>query len=212
MDGILSKYWRSQTVSNTSPLAWVQVDLQSAQTISRAVVTWMGNYFAKTYQVQVSSDAVNWTAVHTNNAGAAGTQDISFPATTARYVRLYCSARNLSSYRVYEFEIYSGGLAKGSGTTEAEQDLIPREIALLQNYPNPFNPSTNISYSLPAAAPVTLRVYDVIGNVVARLVNGVQPAGVHTVHFNAGHLSAGTYYYVLQTGETRIVRRLALVK
>lgn len=212
VDGNLSKYWRSQTLSSSNQIAWLQVDLQSQQTVARAVVRWKDNYFARTYQLQISNDAANWTTVYTNSAGAAGVQDFSFAAAGARYVRLYCSLKNMNSYRVIELELYASGLGKGGGEDDFVAERIPREITLQQNYPNPFNPSTKISYGLPQAAQVTLRVYDVIGNVVATLAHGPRPAGMHTVSFNAGHLSAGMYYYVLQAGEVRIVRRLSYVK
>jgi len=212
VDGRLDKYWRSQTVSSSSPLAWLQIDLQSAQLVGRAVVSWKDGYFAKSYQVQVSNDASSWTTVYTNSSGAAGAQDFIFPAVTVRYVRLYCTVQNMSSYRVLELELYSGGMAK-SGTQEDDQsERMPHTIALQQNYPNPFNPSTKISYSVPEGMHVTLKVYDIIGNAVAILVNGYRAPGVYTVNFNGAHLSAGTYYYVLQAGGTRIVRRLSLVK
>ncbi len=212
VDGDLSKYWRSQTLSSSNQIGWLQVDLQSEQTLGRAVVRWKDNYFARTYQVQVSNDAANWITVYTNNTGAAGVQDFTFPAALGRYVRLYCTVKNKSSYRVIEFEVYSGGLSKNGGAEESTPELLPREITLRQNYPNPFNPSTRITYSLPQGTHVALRVYDVLGNAVATLTNGFRPAGTHTVNFNAAHLSAGTYYYVLQTGGTRLVRRLSYVK
>jgi hypothetical protein len=72
---------------------------------------------------------------------------------------------------------------------------IPGTFALLQNYPNPFNPSTNIDYEVPASSRVTLNVYDVLGRLVANLVDKVQDAGRYTVAFDATHLASGIYFY-----------------
>jgi hypothetical protein len=89
---------------------------------------------------------------------------------------------------------------------------IPREIVLHQNYPNPFNPSTSIGFSLPQETHVTLRIYNLIGEEVATLVDGVRSAGVHTAIFDAKHLPSGVYFSVLQAGEVRQVRRLVFMK
>ena len=72
---------------------------------------------------------------------------------------------------------------------------IPEEFALQQNYPNPFNPSTVINYQLPTDNFVTINVYNMLGEVVATLVDGVQPAGFKSVTWEAGGMPSGIYYY-----------------
>ncbi|MEX1276198.1 MAG: T9SS type A sorting domain-containing protein, partial [Bacteroidota bacterium] len=74
---------------------------------------------------------------------------------------------------------------------------VPSVYTLGQNYPNPFNPSTTIQYGLPTQSMVTLKVYDVVGRVVATLVNGEIPSGSHEVAFNAHTLASGLYFYRL---------------
>ena len=89
---------------------------------------------------------------------------------------------------------------------------IPTEFALAPNYPNPFNPTTTIEFALPEAVEVSLRVYDVRGRVVARLVERPMAAGYHRVQFNASRLASGLYLYRIQAGRFTQVRRMILLK
>ncbi len=88
----------------------------------------------------------------------------------------------------------------------------PTAFTLEQNYPNPFNPTTAIAFTLDEAGPATLTVYNMLGQAVANLATGYHTAGRHTVTFEATHLSAGTYVYVLQTPHAQQTRRMVLLK
>ena len=74
----------------------------------------------------------------------------------------------------------------------------PSKFALRQNYPNPFNPSTRIIYAVPRESQVALKVYDLIGQEVAVLVDEVKEAGTYEVTFNALNLSSGVYIYKMK--------------
>jgi len=87
--------------------------------------------------------------------------------------------------------------------SDADDEKIPKEFILSQNYPNPFNPSTVIRYQLPVTSQILIKVYDILGNEVATLVDEFKPAGSYEVEFNtstsAGELASGVYVYRLQT-------------
>jgi len=88
----------------------------------------------------------------------------------------------------------------------------PAEFKLSQNFPNPFNPTTNISYTLQKDVKVRLAVFDLLGREVAVLVNGVQNAGQHTVHFSGADMATGVYLYRLQVADEIITKKMVLVK
>jgi len=88
----------------------------------------------------------------------------------------------------------------------------PSTYQLSQNFPNPFNPSTVISYQLPVTAQVTLKVFDVLGNEVASLVNQQQEAGSYNVTLDASTLASGTYIYRLIAGDFVSTKKLVVLK
>ncbi len=93
-----------------------------------------------------------------------------------------------------------------------ENNNIPATYALSQNYPNPFNPSTIINYSIPKAQMVTLKVYNILGQEVATLVNQEQTAGNYNVTFDASKLTSGVYFYSIKTGNFTSVKKMMLLK
>ncbi len=93
-----------------------------------------------------------------------------------------------------------------------DENILPNEYSLSQNYPNPFNPSTTISYALPKAEMVTIRIYNILGQVVKTLVNQNQSAGSHTISFKANDLTSGIYFYSIQAGSFNEVKKMMLLK
>jgi beta-glucosidase-like glycosyl hydrolase len=103
---------------------------------------------------------------------------------------------------------------------ELSSTQTPLSFQLYQNYPNPFNPSTKIRYSVPFvethryASPqnVSLKVYDVLGNEIATLVNEQKAPGNYSVEFDGSKYSSGIYFYRLQSGSFTATKKLILVK
>jgi hypothetical protein len=86
------------------------------------------------------------------------------------------------------------------------------DFSMYQNIPNPFNPSTMITDALPKEAPVSLKVYDIIGREVMTLVNEFKSAGRYNVSFDASQLPSGMYIYRIQAGKFSAIKRLDVVK
>ncbi|MBI2418087.1 MAG: T9SS type A sorting domain-containing protein [Ignavibacteriales bacterium] len=112
-------------------------------------------------------------------------------------------------------------LARLTGTTTNTLDpgnsiergeLSAVTFNLEQNYPNPFNPATKISYNLPNADFVNLKIYDIVGNEVATLLSGYQSAGHYTYSFNASSLTSGVYFYTLKTSRFSETKKMLLTK
>lgn len=98
---------------------------------------------------------------------------------------------------------------------------IPAEFSLAQNFPNPFNPATTIRYQIPVVEAlsavevhVSLKVYDVLGNEVATLVDELKPAGTYNSQFSIinSQLSSGVYFYTFKAGSSTSTKKMIIVK
>jgi hypothetical protein len=131
---------------------------------------------------------------------------------------------NIKKFEVREipggYELWMSCLGRGiavltvnQGTTSIDNEKeLPTSFMLSQNYPNPFNPTTKISFSIPSSAFTSLKVYDILGNEVAALVNEEKSAGNYEVSFNASSLSSGTYFYRIQAGSFIETKKMMLLK
>lgn len=164
-----------------------------------------GDYFISVqyqyYQVDSTNTGWYWTQVEGSYREAAKYRNSS--DTTWNTLQ---SGGEMNMY----FELY--------GTSPALTDVaegkvkLPSKYYLEQNYPNPFNPSTKISWQSPVAGHQTLKVYDVLGNEVATLIDEYRPAGNYEVTFDASKLSSGIYFYKLQAGNFVETKKMTLVR
>ncbi len=92
------------------------------------------------------------------------------------------------------------------------EKIIPNKFGLSQNFPNPFNPITEIRYQLPKAAFVTITVYNVTGQEVAKLVESPRSAGFHSVKWDASNSASGTYFYRIVAGNFTQIRKMVVIK
>ena len=107
----------------------------------------------------------------------------------------------------------SGICPGGTVTGDIEDvEIIPTEFTLYQNYPNPFNPGTLIRYQVPEKSFVLIRVYDLLGEELATLVNEEKSAGSYDVNFDAGQLSSGFYIYTIKAGNFTSTKKMMLMK
>lgn len=120
-----------------------------------------------------------------------------------------------SSENVYvgtkEGKVYINKASESVTGVEANEN-IPTEFELSQNYPNPFNPTTKIQFALPESGNYSLRIYNVLGQEVARLVEGQLSAGVHEVDFNASRFASGMYIYKLTGNNVNLTKKMMLMK
>ena len=120
--------------------------------------------------------------------------------------------KNGSSEVVVYFANVEAANDDSNPVSNEEDDFNPKEFTLEQNYPNPFNPSTNISFNLPQASEVSLKVYNMLGQEVATLINERLGAGAQTVAFDASNLSSGMYIYRIQAGTFSKTKKMLLIK
>ncbi|MEJ2196195.1 MAG: T9SS type A sorting domain-containing protein [Ignavibacteriaceae bacterium] len=98
------------------------------------------------------------------------------------------------------------------GVEDNKINVVPTEYSLSQNYPNPFNPTTKIRYQVPATGLVSIRIYNLLGEVVATLVNEEKPVGTYELTWNAENLSSGVYFYKLQAGKFVETKKMVVMK
>ena len=113
------------------------------------------------------------------------------------------------SYRLKQVDF--DGSYKYSDIAEVSFNAVTK-YELAQNYPNPFNPSTTISFSIPEASNVSLKIYNTLGQQVQTLVSGFKEAGSYKIHFDAKNLTSGLYFYKIEAGTFSQVKKMMLLK
>ncbi len=177
----------------------------------------MGTYTAnvtggsgqRTYQWYKSTNGTSWNAL--------GTSQTQTYTMSTYDVKLRCNVHDTQTGEDAVSPIFNIAYDNGLPKTASTRENIPTEYSLEQNYPNPFNPITELTYALPEAANVEIKVFDILGREVAQLVNEFKDAGNYTASFNAASFSSGIYIYrIIARGENKILytaaKRLALMK
>jgi len=184
---------------------------------------------------------LNWTtATEINNSGFE-IERASLSATPGQgwekigFIPGFGTTTELKSYSIIDEDVTTGvykyrlkqidfdGSIEYSNEIEVEVDFTPKEFVLYQNYPNPFNPSTTIKFEIPnvetarRVVSTTLKVYDILGNEVATLVNEEKQPGVYEVEFNSHsdegqNLSSGIYFYQLEAGNFSQIKKMVLLR
>jgi hypothetical protein len=196
-------------------------DLGSMKTVGRTKLSFynwnVGRIY--NYSVLISSDHNNWVTIVPQSTSASNEEWTidEFPLVDARYVRVHFISNNQNTWAgLWEGEIW------GLDFATSVNNELPEEFSLYQNYPNPFNPSTTIRYSIPISSFVTLKIYDMLGNDVATLVNEQKLTGRYEVNFsttggisssgNIYNLPSGIYFYRLQAGSFTETKKMILLK
>ncbi|MCH7965541.1 MAG: T9SS type A sorting domain-containing protein [Bacteroidetes bacterium] len=156
------------------------------------------------FEIERSSDKTNWRTIGFKE----GKGTTSEPQQYSYSDKLSDITSSRLYYRLKQLD-YNGSFEYSE---IVEVEIAPSVFSLSQNYPNPFNPSTTINYQIPELSFVTIKVYDVLGNEVAALVNEQKPAGKYEVGFNASELVSGVYFYTLSAGEFVQSKRMLLLK
>ncbi|MCD4666135.1 MAG: T9SS type A sorting domain-containing protein [Bacteroidales bacterium] len=185
------KYKRWLTIIVLLPLLFIFLKVGTALTQSSA------NYTLKKYvfdQGGASSQSTNFTV-----ADAVGQ-----PAPVGEVS---------SSNHTVSAGFFGGGkFITSIDVAEEGKVTIPEDFKLFQNYPNPFNPETTIQFVIKEPCRVTLNVYNVLGQKIAKLVNQLHQPGKYKVIFDAAGLPSGVYFYQVQMGDFLAVRKMVLLE
>jgi hypothetical protein len=139
---------------------------------------------------------------------------IKIPAGTESIFTVPISGRGNIELDDVQLSDYQGNLLEANFD---KPEALPENYALRQNFPNPFNAATTIMYALPVDAPVKIEVFNILGQKVAILVDGPQPAGVHSIIWNSDDdsgrsLASGVYFYRITTPEFTAEKKMVLMK
>lgn len=199
VDGQYSTRWSSAF----SDEQFILIDLDSTRQIERVLLYWEAAYGAE-YQIQVSDDLQQWNTIVHITDGDGGLDEIVVGA-SARYVRMKGIRRATPwGYSLYEFEVYLAG-ASTAVDEDASPGRLPDTFMLGENYPNPFNPLTTIEYAIPEKATVLIQVFDLLGGLVATLVEAEQGPGRYRVVWDGRNdarqaQASGLYFYRMTVG------------
>lgn len=163
----------------------------------------------------IVGDIVKWTNISgTHNVRANDNSFFSGPAAPAPWVftHTFTSVGDFPYYCEPHLSMgMTGSIIVQNPVGVNDDETIVNQFELKQNYPNPFNPSTVINYSIPVTSFITLKVYDILGNEIAELVNEEKQAGNYQINFDATELTGGVYFYQLSTNSFVDTKKMILL-
>jgi len=195
-------YWSATAIDSCI----VETSTDAGTTWTRLLAMYQSTALTSGYNSSPVMSTVNQgTGAFTPTAGQWATKILAMPLGTNK-VRFTAKSG-------YGNNLYIDNITAGTVTETGNQlTLIPEKYELSQNYPNPFNPTTKINFSIPKQGFVTLRIYDVVGKEVAKLVSEVKNPGAYAVDFNASALASGIYFYRLESLDFIETKRMMLIK
>jgi hypothetical protein len=226
VDGTLAfEQWEGVLV--TTPT--VYVNMLNADNTAGTATSNFGEFFVSTtkgistttFGIRVDDNGTNTFYVDTNSSYRFSRWLTDHPYGSplkTKLIPLGAAISSMTAIMDYSFSEYKLEPRKDAdfgiitAVTYQVEGVVPSTYELSQNYPNPFNPSTTIRYSLPVAGKVTLRIFNLLGQVVETLVNQQQNTGSYVVVFNASRLSSGTYFYKLETDQYSVTKKMLLLK
>lgn len=178
--------------------------------------------FSSTYSIDVTIDAYGTMTLpggasfdalrerYVETDGMNTIVDYNFISLSGAQVNLYASDSNPPASGVINIDGYSWNSQIANSVEQINN--TPDDYSLSQNYPNPFNPSTNIQFSIPQSAYVSLEVFNTLGERMGVLVSEELSAGVYNFDWNAEGLTSGVYFYTLRTDEFSKTKKMILTK
>ncbi len=206
------------TITDASPLAAPQNIQLSVTSDEYAKITWSANSEPNISGYEIERIESNgWEKIATVTTTSFIDYDVSINPMFLDGISWRVRAKNTSSQYSPYSEIVStsnGVLHKKNVKNNQQKEKTIEEITTYstQNYPNPFNPTTQINYQIPKEGHVSLVVYNSLGQEVKTLVNENKGIGNYNVEFNAVNLPSGIYFYKLQSGKFKQVKKILLVK
>ena len=209
--------------AGTSSNLWLGANNPSSTSAWTGGATWYTHYL---YSAQTNTfiDSVTWQNIPAGFAPGSAGQAVLRPrgvATSTKgdtvYIVMYQGlngdVQQWAPLAVTGPDIFCiQRFVKTTTGVKLESNTIPNNYSLSQNYPNPFNPSTQIKFSLAKSGFTTLRVFDILGRQIAELVSEELTPGTYKATFDAEKFRTGTYIYELRSGDTRLVKKMLLVK
>jgi len=206
--GAFSEVWEFRTRSSVIPAPVLLQPVNGATGLTLTpVLDWDTLTMASGYQLQLSIDS----SFSTNIIDSSNIPVTNYlvPVTLLDDTTLYYwRVRGVNPFGFGNWSFVFNFRTKSIIT----YPVIPQAFRLYENYPNPFNPATKIKFDIPEPTKATIKIYDITGREVSKLLERYLEAGTYEVDFNAVNLSSGVYFYRLETEKYTNVKRMVLIK